>query len=153
MVELKWQGELRELKERQQQEIDLQIAKQLQLDENAQTVKQNQAAEIGQLMAVIDKRNGKLEKNMESEKETGSHSGYAPHRYVSHNIDGEATNGIKTPENMEEPWPAHLLFLHLLLCHTLQEIPKKTLKKPHFRRTQRNITSQEQCKMVIKGIL
>ena len=35
LVELKQQGELRELKEKQQQEIDLQVAKQLQLDENA----------------------------------------------------------------------------------------------------------------------
>ena len=92
---------MRELRERQQQEIDLQVAKQLQLDENTRMIKQNQAAEIDRLMAVIDKRNGKLEKNTELEKETKSHS-----RYGSHNIDREIINGSKTLENIEEPWLA-----------------------------------------------
>ena len=44
--------------------MDLQITKQLQLNKNAQVMKQNQAAEIGRLMEVIDKRNGDLEKNV-----------------------------------------------------------------------------------------
>ena len=62
LIELKRQGELRELKEKQQQEIDLQVAKQLQLNENARAMKQNQAAEIGRLVQVIDERNGDLGK-------------------------------------------------------------------------------------------
>ena len=55
---MKQQGELRELKEKHQQEIELQVVKQLQLNENAQATKQNQVTEIGRLMEVIDKRNG-----------------------------------------------------------------------------------------------
>ena len=55
---------LRKLKEKQQQEIDLQVAKQLQLNENAQAMKQNQAVEIGRLVKVIDERNGDLGKNV-----------------------------------------------------------------------------------------
>ena len=50
--------------------MDLQVAKQLQLNENAQAMKQNQAAEIGRLMEVIDKRNGDLEKNVKLGKVT-----------------------------------------------------------------------------------
>ena len=57
LVELERQGVLRELKEKQQLEIDLQVAKQLQLNENAQAMKQNQAVEIGRLVKVIDERN------------------------------------------------------------------------------------------------
>ena len=41
LVELEQQGMLRELKEKQQLEIDLQVAKQLQLNENVRAMKQN----------------------------------------------------------------------------------------------------------------
>ena len=44
----------RKLKEKQQQETDSQVAKQLQLNENTQAMRQNQAVEIGRLVKVID---------------------------------------------------------------------------------------------------
>ena len=76
LVELERQGVLRELKEKQQQEIDLQVAKQLQLNENARVMKQNQAVEIGRLVKVIDERNGDLGKNARLGKKTKNpHSG------------------------------------------------------------------------------
>ena len=54
----------KKLKEKQQQEIDLQVAKQLQLNENARAMKQNQAVEIDRLVKAIDERNGDLGKNV-----------------------------------------------------------------------------------------
>ena len=58
LAELGQQGWLKGSKEKQQQEIDLQVAKQLQLNENVRAMKLNQAAEIGRLVQVIDERNG-----------------------------------------------------------------------------------------------
>ena len=96
---MKRQGELRESKEKQQQEIDLQVTKQLQLNKNAQAMKQNQAAEISRLMEVIDKRNGDLEKNVKLGKETKSHNSCG-----SHKVDREARSGSKTSGNIERLW-------------------------------------------------
>ena len=62
-------------------------------------MKQNQAAEIGRLMEVIDKRNGDLEKNAKLEKETRSHNSCR-----SHKVDREARSGSKTSGNIERPW-------------------------------------------------
>ena len=66
------EGEKRKLERirKQQQEIDLQVAKQLQLNENARAMKQNQAVEIDRLVKVIDERNGDLGKNARLGKET-----------------------------------------------------------------------------------
>ena len=96
---MKQQGELRELKEKHQQEIELQVAKQLQLNENAQATKQNQVTEIGRLMEVIDKRNGDLEKNVKLGKETKSHNSCG-----SHKVGREAWSGSKPLGNIERLW-------------------------------------------------
>ena len=79
--------------------MDLQVAKQLQLNKNAQAMKQNQATEIGRLMEVIDKRNGDLEKNVKLGKETKSHDSCG-----SHKVDREARRGSKTSGNVERLW-------------------------------------------------
>ena len=62
-------------------------------------MKQNQAAEIGRLMEVIDKRNGDLEKNAKLGKATKSHDSCG-----SHKVDREARSGSKTPGNIERLW-------------------------------------------------
>ena len=59
-------------------------------------MKQNQAAEIGRLMEVIDKRNGDLEKNVKLGKETKSHDSCGLHK-----VDREARRGSKTSGNVE----------------------------------------------------
>ena len=99
LVELERQGMLRELKEKQQLEIDLQVAKQLQLNENARAMKQNQAVEIGRLVKVIDERNGDLGKNARLEKETKSHNSDELHK-----VDREARSSSKPLGNIERPW-------------------------------------------------
>ena len=68
LVELERQGVLRELKEKQQQEIDLQVAKQLQLNENARAMKQNQAVEIGRLVKVIYEKKWRFREKCEARK-------------------------------------------------------------------------------------
>ena len=90
---------LRELKEKQQLEIDLQVAKQLQLNENARAMKQNQAVEIGRLVKVIDERNGDLGENVRLGKETKSHKSGGLHK-----VDREARSSSKTLGNIERPW-------------------------------------------------
>ena len=62
-------------------------------------IKQNQAAEIGRLMEVIDKRNGDLEKIVKLGKETKSHNSCG-----SHKVDREAQSGSKTSGNVERLW-------------------------------------------------
>ena len=99
LVELERQGVLREFKKKQQLEIDLQVAKQLQLNENTQAMKQNQAVEIGRLVKVIDERNGDLGKNVRLGKETKSHNSGGLHK-----VDREARSGSKTLGNIERPW-------------------------------------------------
>ena len=90
---------LKELKEKQQQEIDLQVAKQLQLNENARAMKQNQAAEIDRLVQVIDERNWDLGKKARLRKETKSKdSSRLP------KVDKEVLSGSKTLGDIERPW-------------------------------------------------
>ena len=101
LVELKRQDELRELKEKQQQEIDLQVAKRLQLNKSTQATNKNQAAEISRLMVVIDKRNWDSEKNARLEKETKSHN-----RCGLHKVDREALSSSKTSGDIEGLWLA-----------------------------------------------
>ena len=99
LAELGQQDLLKELKEKQQQEIDLQVAKQLQLNENARAMKQNQAAEIGRLVQVIDERNGDLGKQVRLRKEAeGQDSGRL------HKVDKEVHSGSKTLGDIERPW-------------------------------------------------
>ena len=99
LAELGRQGWLKGLKEKQQQEIDLQVAKQLQLNENARAMKQNQAAEIGRLVQVIDERNGDVGKKMRLRKEAkGQDSGRL------HKVDKEVLSGSKTLGDIERPW-------------------------------------------------
>ena len=69
LVELERQGMFQKVNKKQQQEIDLQVAKQLQLNENARAMKQNQAVEIDRLVKVIDERNEDLGKNARLGKE------------------------------------------------------------------------------------
>ena len=99
MAELGRQGLLKELKERQQQEIDLQVAKQLQLNENVQAMKQNQAAKIDRLVQVIDERNGDLGKKARLRKETKSEDSGRLHK-----VDREVLSGSKTLGGIERPW-------------------------------------------------
>ena len=99
MAELGRQGLLKELKEKQQQEIDLQVAKQLQLNENTQAMKQNQAAEIDRLVQVIDERNGDLGKKARLRKETKSEDSGRLHK-----VDREVLSGSKTLGDIERPW-------------------------------------------------
>ena len=101
MAELGRQDLLKELKEKQQQEIDLQVAKQLQLNENAAAMKQNQAAEIDRLVQVIDERNGDLGKQVRLRKEA---EGQDSDRLYK--IDKEVLSGSKTLGDIERPWPA-----------------------------------------------
>ena len=87
------------LKEKQQQEIDLQVAKQLQLNKNARTMKQNQAAEIGRLVQVIDERNGDLGKKTKLRKEVkGQDYGKL------YKVDKEILSGSKILGDIERPW-------------------------------------------------
>ena len=90
---------LKELKEKQQQEIDLQVTKQLQLNENARAMKQNQAAEIDRLVQVIDERNGDLGKKARLRKETKSEDSSRLHK-----VDKEVLSGSKTLGDIERPW-------------------------------------------------
>ena len=99
LVKLERRGWLKGLKEKQQQEIDLQVAKQLQLNENVRTMKQNQAAKIGRLVQVIDERNGDLGKKTRLRKEIkGQDNGR------SHKIDKEVLSGSKLLGDIERPW-------------------------------------------------
>ena len=100
LAKLGRQDLLKELREKQQQEIDLQVAKQLQLNENAQAMKQNQAAEKDRLVQVIDERNGDLEKQARLRKEA---EGQDSDRLYK--IDKEVLSGSKTLEDIERPWP------------------------------------------------
>ena len=87
------------LKEKQQQEIDLQVAKQLQLNENARTMKQDQAAKIGRLVQVINERNGDLGIKTKLRKEVkGQDNG------KSHKVDKEILSGSKILGDIERPW-------------------------------------------------
>ena len=99
LAELGRQGLLKELKEKQQQEIDLQVAKQLQLSENARAMKQNQAAEIDRLVQVIDERNGDLGEKVRLRKETKSQDSGRLHK-----VDKEVLSGSKTLGDIERPW-------------------------------------------------
>ena len=99
LAELGRQGLLKELKEKQQQEIDLQVAKQLQLNENAQAMKQNEAAEIDRLVQVIDERNEDLGEKARLRKETKSEGSGRLHK-----VDKEVLSGSKTLEDIERPW-------------------------------------------------
>ena len=95
------EGEKRKLERirKQQQEIDLQVAKQLQLNENARAMKQNQAVEIDRLVKVIDERNGDLGKNAWLGKETKN-----PDSGGSHIVDREARSGSKPSGDALRPW-------------------------------------------------
>ena len=95
------EGEKRKLERirKQQQEIDLQVAKQLQLNENARAMKQNQAVEIDRLVKVIDERNGDLGKNARLGKETKN-----PDSGRSHIADREARSGSKPSGHALRPW-------------------------------------------------
>ena len=99
MAELGRQGLLKELKEKQQQEIDLQVAKQLQLNENAWAMKQIQAAEIDRLVQVIDERNGDLGKKARLRKETKSKDSSRLHK-----ADKEVLSASKTLGDIERSW-------------------------------------------------
>ena len=90
---------MKELKEKQQQEIDLQVAKQLQLKENVEAMKQNQADEIGRLVQVIDERNGDLGKKARLGKETKSQDSGR-----SFKVDKEVRSGSRTLRDVERPW-------------------------------------------------
>ena len=62
-------------------------------------MKQNQAAEIGRLVQVIDERNGDLGKKMRLRKEVkGQDNGRL------HKIDKEVLSGSKILEDIERPW-------------------------------------------------
>ena len=99
LVELEQQGVFQKLKKKQQQEIDLQVAKQLQLNENARAMKQNQAVKIDRLVKVIDERNGDLGKNARLGKETKN-----PGSGRSHIVDREAQSGSKPAGDAVRPW-------------------------------------------------
>ena len=99
LVELERQGVFQKLKEKQQQEIDLQVAKQLQLNENARAMKQNQAVKIDRLVKVIDERNGDLGKNARLGKETKN-----PDSGGSHIVDREVRSGSKPSGDAVRPW-------------------------------------------------
>ena len=95
LVELERQGMFQKLKEKQQQEI----AKQLQLNENTQAMKQNQAVKIDRLVKVIDERNGDLGKNVRLGKETKN-----PDSGSLHIVDREARSGSKPSGDAVRPW-------------------------------------------------
>ena len=140
------------LKEKQQQEIDLQVAKQLQLNENAQAMKQNQAAEIGRLVQVIDERNGDLGKKTRLRKEVkGQDNGRL------HKVDKEVLSGSKTLGDIERPWltppsPPSSPLPSPLLPPSPSD-PGENPEDNPFQTNQRNTISQEQYRMGIKGTL
>ena len=116
------------------------------------TIKQNQAAEIGRLVQIIDERNGDLGKKMRLRKEIkGQDNGR------SHKIDKEVLSGSKILGDIERPWltppsppPSPLPSPPL---PPSSSDPEKILRTTHSRRNQRNTISQEQYRMGIKGTL
>ena len=99
LVELERQGVFKKLKEKQQQKIDLQVAKQLQLNENTRAMKQNQAVKIDTLVKVIDERNGDIGKNVRLGKETKN-----PDSGGLDRVDREARSGSKPLGDAVRPW-------------------------------------------------
>ena len=115
-------------------------------------VKQNQAAEIGRLVQVIDERNGDLGKKARLRKETKSEDSGRLHK-----VDREVLSGSKTLGDIERPWltpPSPPPLLYPLLCYLpLLRTQEKIMRATHSRRTQRNTISQGQYRMGIKDTL
>ena len=115
-------------------------------------MKQNQAAEIGRLVQVIDERNGDLGKKARLRKETKSEDSGRLHK-----VDREVLSGSKTLGYIERPWLTPPSPPPSPLPSPLLSPPPSDLGEnhegTHSRRTQRNTISQGQYRMGIKGTL